>query len=312
MRETAMAYSHDRSMKIFLTGCAGRLASVLLPALCADDGIACITGIDLRAPGFRHPKFRAYRLDYGSGQAQGLIAGHDALIHLGFRVLRGKMPAQTMWRNNVESSQALFDAAQRANVRRLIHLSSAAVYGHGENLPESARLAPLPGFLYGLHKAALEAWLAQRHPGAVCLRPHAILGRHAQPLLRFLVRQPGYVRLPDPQPLLQCVDERDVVQAIRLCLSHDVRGAFNLAASACFSFRDLIKDRRPHALGLSPGTCRLILQTAWRLAGLGGEPGWLDGLEKPLTLDCRRAHEVLDWHPQYGLSETLADLAGGR
>lgn len=299
-------------MKIFLTGCAGHLASVLLPALCADDDIDFITGIDLRAPGFRHSKFRACRLDYGSEQAHALIAGHDALIHLGFRVLRGKMPAQAMWRNNVESSQALFDAAQQAHVPRLVHLSSAAVYGHGENLAESARLAPLPGFLYGQHKAALEAWLARHHPGAIRLRPHAILGWHAQPLLRFLVRQPGYVRLPDPQPMLQCVDERDVAQAIRLCLNREVQGAFNLAGTARFSFRDLIENRHPRALGLSPGTSRLILQAAWWLTGLGGEPAWLDGLGKPLTLDCRLAQEALGWRPRYELSETLAYLAGGR
>lgn len=295
-------------MKIFLTGCAGRLARALLPVLCADDDVDFVTGIDLRATEFRHAKFRAHRLDYGSEQAHALIAGHDALIHLGFRVLRGRMPAQAMWHHNVESSQALFDAAQRENVRRQVHLSSAAVYGHGENLAESSRLAPLPGFLYGQHKAELEAWLEQHHPGVIRLRPHAILGQHAQPLLRFLVRQPVYVRLPDPQPLLQCVDERDVVQAIRSSLKHDAQGAFNLAGSAHFSFRDMIENRHPHALGLSPGTCRLILQTAWRLTGIGGEPGWLDGLEKPLTLDCRLAHEALGWHPRYGLAETLADL----
>jgi UDP-glucose 4-epimerase len=284
-------------MKIFLTGSAGCLASALLPALCMDDDIDFITGIDLLPSKYRHPKFHAYRLDYGSQQAHGLIAGHDALVHLGFRVLRGKMSAQAMWQNNVESSQMLFAAAQRAEIRRIVHVSSAAVYGHGENLPESAKLASIPDFHYGRHKVILEAWLAQHHPEAVCLRPHAILGQHAQPLLKFLLRQPCYLQLPDPQPLLQCVDERDVVEAIRLCLKKEVRGAFNLAGAETFSFRDLIKKRHTDAIGISPKIGRLILQTAWRLTGVGGEPGWLDGLAQPLTLDCRHAHEELGWFP---------------
>lgn len=293
-------------MKIFLTGCAGQLARVLLPALCADEGIDSITGIDLRPLAYRHPKFCAYRLDYGSEQAHSLIAGHEALIHLGFRVLRGRMSVRAMWRNNVESSQALFEAAQRQDIQRMVHVSSAAVYGNGENLPESAKLAPIPDFQYGNHKAILEQWLAQHHPRVVCLRPHAILGQHAQPLLRFLLRQPCYLRQPDPQPLLQCVDERDVVEAIRLCLNNDVQGAFNLAGPETFSFRTLVRSRHSGAVGIAPWLGRVVLQSAWRLGGVGGEPGWMEGLAQSLTLDCRRAHGEFGWYPQHGLADSLA------
>ncbi|MDP2828723.1 MAG: NAD-dependent epimerase/dehydratase family protein [Sulfuricellaceae bacterium] len=298
-------------MKIFLTGSAGHLASVLLPALCADEGVASVTGVDLRPSAYRHPKFCAYRLDYGREQAHGLIAGHDALIHLGFRVLRGRMSARAMWRNNVESSQALFEAAQRRDVRRMLHVSSAAVYGNGENLPESARLSPIPDFQYGNHKAILEEWLAQHHPRVVCLRPHVILGRHAQPLLRFLLRQPCYLQLPDPQPQLQCIDERDVVEAIRLCLNKDVRGAFNLAGPESFSFQTLICSRYSGAVGIAPWLGRIVLQSAWRLGGVGGEPGWMGGLERSLTLDCSRAHEELGWRPQHDLADSLTMTLAG-
>ncbi|MBX9812266.1 MAG: NAD-dependent epimerase/dehydratase family protein [Burkholderiales bacterium] len=293
-------------MRVFVTGSSSHLAQALLPRLCERADIEHVTGIDLEPPRFQHPKFNALRLDLRDPQLEQRMYGHNILINMAFIVLRGKMPEAGMYDINVKGSHGVFHAARRAGVRRLIHLSSAAVYGGGVQLAEDAPFDPLPQFLYARHKARLEQLLAIEFPECVRLRPHVILGPHAQLVLKQLLHQPCYVRLPEPYPLLQCVHEDDVAQAIVLCLERDVRGAFNLAVEDNFSFRDAIKNRHRLSVPLPLAVARGGLNLAWKLTGWGGEPAWIDGLTQTLLINCRRAHIELGWRSRYSAAEVLA------
>ncbi|MDA8094786.1 MAG: NAD-dependent epimerase/dehydratase family protein [Betaproteobacteria bacterium] len=294
-------------MNVLVTGTSGCLARALLPKLCAHPDIARVTGIDLKPCAFRHDKFAAVARDIRDPGLPRLLEGADALVHLAFVVLKGRTSTAAMAAINVQGSIRLFEAA--AGVERIVHLSSAAVYGHGEALTEEAPLRPLPGFRYAAHKAAVEAYLESRRPDAIRLRPHVILGPHAQPLLKGLLRQPFYVRLPDPQPMLQCVHEDDVADAIVASLSAPAAGPFNLAGPERFAFRDALLRLSPGARPLPPRVAGLALRLAHAIAGIGGEPAWLQGINRSLTLDCGRARERLHWAPQRTLQATLADSA---
>ena len=293
-------------MRIFLSGCASHLAQALLPKLCALPQISAVIGVDLKAASFTQPKFTQHLVDIRSPESARLMQGCDALAHLAFVVLRGKIAATTMQDINVQGTRLLFSAARQAGITRLVHLSSAAVYGQGENLHESAALLPLPGFLYGEHKAQVEYWLASEFPEAVRLRPHIILGPKCQPLLLKILRQPCYVTLAEPQPQLQCVHEDDVADAIVASLLQAVSGPINLAAPGSFSFKQVIAQGHARPLPMTYNAAKMALNLAWRFTGFGGEPAWLDGIQYPLTLDCSRAKQVLAWQPKYDVDATLA------
>lgn len=292
-------------MRVFVTGSSAQLARALLPRLCAHPGVAQVTGVDIEPPHFAHPKFSAIALDIRTGQLARRMENHNILINMAFRVLRGRMSEAAMFDINIDGGHKVFHAARAAGVARLIHLSSAAVYGSGENLCEDAPLAPLPGFLYGQHKARLEQWLAAEFPQCLRLRPHVILGPNAQPLLKWLLRQPCHLRLPEPAPRLQCVHEEDVVDAVLLAMESAVRGALNLAAADSFSFRDAVRARHRLSLALPVPLARAVLGTAWKLSGWGGEPAWIDGLARNLTLDCSRAQRELGWHSRRTAAQLL-------
>lgn len=294
-------------MRVVVTGAAGRLAKAVLPRLCADPAIGQVTGIDRVRPAFDHAKFQSVVADTGERAAHLSLHGADALVNLAFVVLRGRLPPHAMLRNNVDGTKALLSAAHDAGIGSIVHLSSAAVYGHGTDVAEDAPLAPLRRFGYALHKAEVDAWIAQALPGVAVLRPAIILGPNAQPLLRQLAAAPCYVRLPEPQPRLQCVHEDDVAQAVALALAQRASGAFNLAAPTDFSLRELVLARHPHAPGVPLSLARVALGFAWRATGWGGEPGWLDGIAQSLTLDCRRALSVLGWRPRH---EQWREIAG--
>lgn len=293
-------------MNVLVTGSSSHLARAVLPLLCAQDSIARVTGVDIAAAHFTHPKFIAVRGDIRGQDMAAILDGHDALVHLAFVVLRGRMSAAQMADINVSGSYRLFQAARDAGVQRFIHLSSAAVYGQGESVDEQTAFAPLRGFLYGEHKAQLEALLAAEFPECVRLRPHVILGPNAQTLLRTLLRLPLYPALPGPYPRLQCVHEDDVARAVMLAIQRDVRGPFNLATQDSFSYRDIIRQQHRFALPLPQGLARAGLSAAWRLSGWGGEPAWIDGLARTLTLDCRLATQELDWRSQYDSAQAVA------
>jgi len=295
-------------MRIFITGSASHLAQALLPKLCAHPEIASVIGIDLQTAHFAHPKFAHHIADMRSDAILQLMHGCDALAHLAFVVLRGKMDTATMHDINIKGSRQVFESARVAGVKKLLHLSSAAVYGSGERLTESAPLQPLAQFLYAQHKAEAEAWMARDFPEAVRLRPHIILGPHCQPLLKQLLRQPCYIRLPEPQPQLQCVHEDDVAEAIIASLLLPVQGPFNLAASGCYSFKEAISERRRWPLPLPFGLTRVALNLVLRTTGLGGEAAWLDGIRHPLTLNSSRAYRELRWQPRFDAHATLASV----
>jgi nucleoside-diphosphate-sugar epimerase len=293
-------------MKVLVTGSSSRLARALLPLLTAQPGIARVTGVDLAPPHFIHARFHAVRSDIRDPGLAAALEGQDALVHLAYAVLRGRMSEAEMFDINVTGSHKVFHAARRAGVGRLVHLSSAAVYGGGVHLGEEAPLAPLPHFLYARHKAHLEQLLEIEFPECVRLRAHVILGRNAQPLLRQLLNFPCYLALPEPQPRLQCVHGDDVARAVLLALERDVSGPFNLAVEDSFSYRDLIRSRHRLAIPLPPAAARAGLGLAWRFWGWGGEPAWIEGLTRTLLLNCRRAAVELDWKSRYSAAAVLA------
>jgi len=294
-------------MRVFVTGSSAHLAQALLPKLCANPDVERVTGIDRLRPRFRHPKFAVSQLDIRDPRLAALVAGHDALVHLAFIVLRGRMDEREMFDINVNGSYKVFHAAREAGAKRLIHMSSAAVYGSGVHVSEETSFDPLPRFLYARHKAHLEQMLAIEFPECVRLRPHVVLGPNAQPLLKRLLNQPCYVRLPEPHPLLQCVHEDDVAQAVLLALARDVKGPFNLAVEDNFSFREAIRRRHRLSIPLPLSTARAGLNMAWKMFGWGGEPAWIEGLTRTLLLDCRRAAVELGWRSTHNAASVLAD-----
>jgi UDP-glucose 4-epimerase len=285
-------------MRVCVTGAAGHLAHALLPRLCAESWVSDVVGVDRVRSRFQHAKFTPVVSDLAHARVAAEAGSADALVHLAFVVLRGRTSVREMRRANVAAAQSIVGAADAAG-KRVVVLSSAAVYGRGESVTESAPLAPLPGFLYAQHKTELERWIATRATRAVVLRPQVILGPDALPLLRQLAALPVYPRLPDPQPRLQCVHEADVARAILLALRTDSAGAFNLAWSEPITWKALARSRNRRAIGVPLSWLCAGLWVAWRVAGWGGEPGWLAGAANSLTLDCTRARDELGWSARH-------------
>ena len=293
-------------MRILITGAAGCLGQVLVPMLLNDPRITRLTLHDWRPIAGDHPKLETLRGDIRDPALAPVIKGADAVVHMAFVVIESDLGRERGNRAlaraiNLDGTKAVVDAL--APGARLIHLSSASVYGTShEAIPESAALKPLPGFRYAEDKArAEEIVMAAESEGlsAARLRPHIILGPQAQPFLRAVLRLPFYPRLPPPAPLLQVVHEQDVAAAIHAALFSPVTGAVNLACEDSLSFEVMQRFLHRFVIGVNPGLAQAMARAAFRLFGIGPDPAWSAGLDRPLILDSSRARETLGWRPRF-------------
>lgn len=293
-------------MKVFVTGSSSHLASSLLTRLCARPDIERVTGIDLAPPRFAHARFTAAQLDIRSPQVEALLPGHHALIHLASFAPPDRAPEREGFEIHVTGSHKLFHAARRAGASRFILMSSAAVYGSGVHLNESAPLAPRPQSREAGQLAHLEQLLAIEFPDCVRFRPHLVLGPNAPRQLKQLLGLPCYVRAPGSHPLLQCVHEDDVARAVLLALDGTARGPFNLATEDNFTLRDVVKRRHRFAVPLPHFAARAGLRVARHAFGWIGEMAWIEGLTRTLLINCRRAAVELRWRSAYDAAAVLA------
>jgi nucleoside-diphosphate-sugar epimerase len=261
-----------------------------------------VTGADTRPLRYSHPKLNAVSVDARDAAVMPMLEGFDALVHLASPAPLA--PAATL-DAKVRPVHHLFHAASGAGVQRLIHLSTAAVYGAAVHANEQSPLKPLPDFPYAAEQAHLEQLLEIDFPHCVRLRPHLIVGPHAHRAVKRLLRQPFYPRSPEPQPLFQCIHEDDLVSAVLLCLGPGARGAYNIATEDSFSLRDAIRSRCGIAIALAPSAAQLALRFAARLLRDDLHTAWLDRVSHTLLVNCRRAIVELGWRRRYTAREAL-------
>jgi len=271
-------------VRVLVTGAAGCLGQALLPVLLADDRVTEIIAHDQRPLSYSHPRLRTITGDVRDPTLALAARAVDAVIHMAFVVIESQLGRQ---RRNRALAQAInlggvstILAALRPTTK-LIHISSASVYGGSPHLlTESSPLQPLAGFAYAQDKAEVEERLmAAEADGLACLRlrPHIILGPHAQPFLRGLLRLPFYPKLPKPAPLLQLVHELDVVVAIQAGLFCEATGAVNLASQDSLSFEEMQRLRHRVVVGLNPALAQALARLAFRYLGIGPDPAWSGG-----------------------------------
>lgn len=303
-------------MKLLVTASASPLATALLPALAADERVEQIIGLDERETEFTGPHFTQVLLDIRSPQVTRLVAGMDAVLHLGtaaaLETSREELHNRALLSDlAVHGAQNLFRCAAEQGVPCLVHVSSAAVYAlpaRSRPITEQHARAALAGFSWAEDHATLEDWLDRftgENPATrlVRLRPHLTVGRRASPRVRALLRAPFHIRWTARPPRLQCLHVDDLGRAILAALFRkDAEGPFNLA---CTDAATLHEMQRLLGRGLMPLPFPMayqLLRLAWRL-GWVPEPLWMEALRHDIVLDTARARRRLGWRPHYDTVE---------
>jgi UDP-glucose 4-epimerase len=182
--------------KILVTGGAGYIGSITTHHL-VKRGFEVLVADDL-SRGYRQsvPKNLLHEIRLqDTGVLTKLLEGVDAVVHFAAYISVGESTREPelYFANNIGGSLSLFEAMARANVKRLVFSSTAAVYGEPAQNPiaEDSPFAPVSP--YGQSKAIVERVLADldRYRGlrSVVLRyfnacgaePEANLGERHEP-----------------------------------------------------------------------------------------------------------------------------------
>jgi len=238
------------------------------------------------------------------------VAGCDYVFHLAAiaSVQASLEDPQRTHQVNVGGTLNVLEAARQAGVRRVVFISSAAVYGDHTTLPLREELLPRPLSPYAVHKGTGEmychAYYASWGVPSVALRFFNVYGPRQDPaspysgvISIFAARLSGGQRpliYGDGEQTRDFVYVADVVRAVLLACEREaaVGGVFNIAGGKQTSVRQLaaelnqVLDRR-----LTPVFA----------AARTGDVRFSQG-------DVRRAREVLGWEAQISLREGLSRL----
>ncbi|MER5454392.1 NAD-dependent epimerase/dehydratase family protein [Micromonospora sp. NPDC002389] len=158
-------------MVIAITGAAGMLGSRLADRLAADGHQ--VRGVDLRP----EPTVGYVGDIRDPALLDRAFTGATVVIHCAAAL--PSYPTDEIRSVIVDGTRGVFDAARRAGVERVLHVSSTAVYGLPKQVPTTEAYPRSPVDTYSAAKAAAEE-IAERHradglPVAV-LRPKTFVG----------------------------------------------------------------------------------------------------------------------------------------
>jgi uronate dehydrogenase len=139
--------------KLLLTGAAGKLGSVLRPALRSQVGFLRSSDIKplLGSEGATNEELVIADLSDPSTAAR-LVEGIDAVVHFGGIALEADY--ESISRVNINGTYYLYEAARQAGVKRVVFASSVHAVGFYEQLDViDASVPQRPDTLYGLSKA---------------------------------------------------------------------------------------------------------------------------------------------------------------
>lgn len=300
---------------IAVTGASGLVGQRLLSRLADREDVQRIVGLDVLEPRRRVRKLEFHRVDIAGAELKPLLEGVDALVHLA-TVVDPIVDEALMARVNVEGTRRALDAAAAVGVRKVVRVSSAAVYGAWSNNPipltESTALRPNPGYAPAIHAAEIERLLAEwheQHPAVIVttLRSAPAMGSGTERLpSRLLLGRPP-LRVRGASPPVQVVHVDDLVDALMLAVTAELSGTFNVAADSWLN-ADEVRALLPRSL--VPAVPAELLERAlarlWA-SGVGDvPPSIVPYLSHPWVVANDRL-KAAGWRPQHTNEEAIIE-----
>lgn len=303
---------------VAVTGVSGLLGQRLLHRL--DGAGHRIVGLDTRDPSRRVTRLEHHRVDIAGSDLEPLLQGVEVVVHLA-AVVDPIADDALMARVNVEGTRRVLDAAAAVGVRKVVRMSTAAVYGAWATNPlpltEDAPLRPNPGFGPAVQGAEVERLLyewQQEHPDVVvtALRAAPVLGAGANHLWARLLTSPTRPRVRGESAPVQVAHADDVAAALALMVEQDHPGVFNIAADGWLSYEDAAA-LVPRALlpALPADLLSRALARLWTGGVADVPPGVVPYLVHPWAVASDRL-QALGWSPTHTNEETILETLDAR
>ncbi|WP_433171043.1 NAD-dependent epimerase/dehydratase family protein [Actinoallomurus sp. CA-150999] len=231
--------------RILVTGSNGMLGGALVRRLAANGHK--VRGLDLRATPGSHEMEECFVGDVRDESLMAkAVAGADAVVHCAAAL--PSYPDEQIRSVIVGGTRNVLEAAYRANVPRVVQISSTAVYGLPKLVPTPESHPRSPVDVYSGAKASAEEVGEEFRDRGQCLsilRPKTFLGPGRLGLFAMLFEWADEGRnfpvLGRGDVRIQMLDIEDLVDAVVLALrgpEHRVSGTFNIGAERFGTIRE--------------------------------------------------------------------------
>jgi UDP-glucose 4-epimerase len=242
-----------------------------------------------------------------------LVAGADAVVHLAgpASVAASFQSPVDYARAHVLGTTAVLEACRATGVDRVVHISSAEVYGRPAHNPVAEDAPTLPRSPYGAAKLGGEALVRAFCPpaaiGAIVLRPFSTYGPRSPQgslvgrLLRAALGGDDVIRLSSLRPVRDYVHVDDVAAA---------------AAAALVRLADGPRNAKVPVYNVGSGDGTSVADLAALILAASGRSARLEEAPSPdrppgadvteLVADIGRARADLAWAPSVTLAGGLA------
>ncbi|MGH2728242.1 MAG: SDR family oxidoreductase [Actinomycetota bacterium] len=309
-----MAGGNANGQVVAVTGVSGYLGRRTLMLLDADPSVERVVGIDVAEPLAGSPKLEFHQVDVRDARLAKVLPGVDALVHLAFQFdpIRDEEKMRAV---NVDGSRNVLEAVGATGVRKLIHVSSATVYGaHSDNdfpLTESSLLRANPEFSYAWHKLEAERMVEafqEDHPDVVVtvLRPAIVFGPNVQNFISRMLEAPRVTTVKGYEPPLQLVHEEDVAAAIHLALGSDLAGAFNVASDGWLTRDEVLGLTGKKRVELPEAVAFTLAERLWKVGVSEAPPGELHFVMHPWVVDNAKL-KAAGWRPKHTNADALME-----
>jgi len=303
-----------------VTGGAGFLGINLVRHL-LDRGHA-VTSLDIAPFDYAdcRDRVRAIQGDIRDAETvRRAVAGNEVVVHCA-----AALPLYSrddIFSTDVDGTRNVLSAARDAGLRRVVHISSTAVYGIPDHHPIRED-DPLEGVgPYGEAKVAAEAVCLGFREAGLCvpiLRPKSFIGPERLGVFALLY---DWAKDGKNFPILgrgenryQLLDVQDLCDAIHLAATLDpdtVNDTFNIGAKAFGTFREDLQavldcagfGKRVIPLPAGPAIVVLKVLEALRLSPLYAWVYETAGKDSYVAID--KARERLGWEPAYSNRDAL-------
>lgn len=303
--------------KVLIAGISGGLGKLVLRRLLLEGGgryrVAGIARTDLEDPLRAEVEFA--KLDITQNRAEDIFRRGeiDIVVHLAFDDDPHARAAER-YKTNVLGTMRLLDWCAHYGVRKVVIVSTAAVYGALEDNPTlMGEDHPTRGDqTYAEIRDRVEAdryavaWM-WRYPEVetVILRPVHILGAHVENAFRHYVNLRCVPVLLGFDPMMQVVHEEDVARAIHLAVEKDVSGVFNIVGPGAIPLREILRELGAEVVPIPHlGGVRVVHLLSWLGLSRFCAP-MADYIKFPLVVSGAKARRELGYEPEVPLRETI-------
>jgi nucleoside-diphosphate-sugar epimerase len=305
-------------MKVLVTGGSGYFGCLLVEHLrCRGCQVRVLDLVDMED---RHPDVTFIQGDIRDESAVRKACRDVDVVHHNVAQVPLAKSRELFETVNVGGTRVLLDSCLAMNVKKVVHVSSSAVFGVPAKNPVQEWDTPRPQEPYGRAKLRAERVVEQyRSQGldVTIVRPRTILGHGRLGIFQILFElvrrgKPIYV-LGKGNNRYQFVHADDLAEACILAGEHKGSDLIHVGAESFDTMRNTLKALVEHAgtksvirsLPMGSATMGMRLTSFLRISPLGPYHALMYGRE--MFFDVSRAKKTLGWSSKYSNHEMICE-----